>query len=95
MNKSELVKELAKQVDISQVKSGEIVDAIFDAESGLIASQIKGGDKLVLPGFGSFVSRKREAREGRNPSTGETIKVPAKTYPVFKPGKTLKETCDK
>ena len=95
MNKSELVKELAKQVDISQVKAGEIVDAIFDAESGLIASQIKGGDKLVLPGFGSFVSRKREAREGRNPSTGETIKVPAKTYPVFKPGKTLKETCDK
>ncbi len=95
MNKTELVKELAKQVDISQVKAGEIVDAIFDAESGLIASQIKGGDKLVLPGFGSFVSRKREAREGRNPSTGETIKVPAKTYPVFKPGKTLKETCDK
>jgi DNA-binding protein HU-beta len=95
VNKTELVKELAKQVDISQVKAGEIVDAIFDAESGLIASQIKGGDKLVLPGFGSFVSRKREAREGRNPSTGETIKVPAKTYPVFKPGKTLKETCDK
>ncbi len=95
MNKTELVKELAKQADISQVKAGEIVDAIFDAESGLIATQIKGGDKLVLPGFGSFVSRKREAREGRNPSTGETIKVPAKTYPVFKPGKTLKETCDK
>jgi DNA-binding protein HU-beta len=95
VNKTELVKELAKQADISQVKAGEIVDAIFDAESGLIATQIKGGDKLVLPGFGSFVSRKREAREGRNPSTGETIKVPAKTYPVFKPGKTLKETCDK
>ncbi len=95
MNKTELVKELAKHTDLSQAKAAEVVDALFDAEKGLIANQLKSGDKLVIPGFGSFFARKREEREARNPATGKTIKVPAKNYPVFKPGKTLKESCEK
>lgn len=95
MNKTELVKELAKQTDLSQAKAADVVDALFDAEKGLIASQLKAGDKLVIPGFGSFFSRKREARTARNPATGKTIEVPSKNYPVFKPGKTLKDICEK
>ncbi len=95
MNKTELVKELAKQTELSQAKAAEVIDAIFDAEKGLIAAQLTSdGGKLVIPGFGSFTCRKREAREARNPATGKTIKVPAKNYPVFKAGKTLKDTCE-
>lgn len=95
MNKTELVKALAKHTDLSQAKAADVVDALFDAENGLIANQLKAGDKLVIPGFGSFFSRKREARSARNPATGKTIDVPAKNYPVFKPGKTLKDICEK
>lgn len=95
MNKTELVKEVAKKAEISQVKAQEIVDAIFDAETGFIAAELKAGGKLVIPGFGSFISRERQAREARNPSTGATIKVPAKKLPVFKAGKTLKDTVEK
>ena len=95
MNKTELVKELAKKEDISQAKASDIVDTIFNAETGLIVAQLKAGEKVVIPGFGSFLNRKREAREARNPSTGATIPVPAKNYPVFKPGKTLKDSCEK
>lgn len=94
MNKTELVKELAKQTDLSQTKASEVIDALFDAEKGLIASQLKSGEKIVVPGFGSFFSRKREARTARNPATGATIDIKAKNYPVFKPGKTLKDTCE-
>ena len=95
MNKTDLVKELAKHTDISQAKASDVVDALFDAESGLIVGQLKKGEKVVIPGFGSFFNRKREAREARNPATGIAIQVPEKNYPVFKPGKTLKETCEK
>lgn len=95
MNKTELVKELAKQTDLSQAKAADVIDALFDAENGLIVSQLKNGEKIVIPGFGSFFSRRREEREARNPATGKTIKVAAKNYPVFKPGKTLKDTCEK
>lgn len=95
MNKTELVKALAKHTELSQAKASEVVDALFDAEKGLIASQLKAGEKIVIPGFGSFFSRKREAREARNPATGKTIKVEAKNYPVFKPGKTLKDFTEK
>ena len=63
VNKTELVKELAKSTDLSQAKAADVVDALFDAEKGLIANQLKNGDKLVIPGFGSFFARKREERE--------------------------------
>ena len=95
MNKTELVKELAKNTDISQAKAADVIDALFDAENGVIAKQLKANEKVVIPGFGSFFSRKREAREARNPASGKTIQVPAKNYPVFKPGKTLKDVCEK
>lgn len=91
MTKTELVKELADRTEVSQAKASEIVDAIFDASKGIIAAQLSNGGKVVVPGFGSFLARRREEREARNPATGQKVKVKAKNYPVFKPGKTLKE----
>jgi DNA-binding protein HU-beta len=93
MNKTEFVQKLAKVTSLSQVKSAEVVDAIFDcrAGKGIIAIELDKGRKVAIPGFGTFSSRRRKAREGRNPATGKTIKIAAKQYPVFKAGKTLKD----
>lgn len=95
MTKTELVKQLAERTDISQAKASEVIDTLFDASNGIIAGELGKGGKVVVPGFGSFLSRHRKAREARNPATGETVKVKAKNYPVFKPGKTLKEHVEK
>jgi DNA-binding protein HU-beta len=91
MNKTELITKLAKKTGLTQAKAAEAVDAIFNAHKGLIASELGSGRKVTLPGFGSFSVRKRAAREGRNPATGKTIRIPARKYPAFKVGKTMKE----
>lgn len=93
MNKKELAAKLAKKVDISQAKAGEIINAIFDARAGkgIIAIELDGGRKVTIPGFGTFGTRTRAARTGTNPATKEKIHIPARTYPYFRPGKTLKE----
>jgi DNA-binding protein HU-beta len=91
MNKTELITKLAKKTGLTQAKAAETVDAIFNAHKGLIASELGRGSKVTLPGFGSFSVRKRAAREGRNPATGKTIRIPARKYPAFKVGKTMKE----
>ncbi len=87
MNKSQLVEVIAKKVDISKVKAGEIVDTIMQA----ITQALKNGDSVTLIGFGSFTTAKRAARVGRNPKTGKEIKIPATTTPKFRSGKALKE----
>lgn len=91
MNKTELITKLAKKTGLTQAKAAEAVDAIFNAHKGLIVAELAGGKKVTLPGFGSFSVRKRASREGRNPATGEKIKIPARKYPAFKVGKTMKE----
>lgn len=93
MNKTELIQKLAKITGLSQVKAGEVVDSLFDARpgKGIIAIELDKGRKVSIPGFGTFISNHRKAREGRNPATGKTIKIPAKNYPAFKAGKTLKD----
>ncbi|MCK6507617.1 HU family DNA-binding protein [Myxococcota bacterium] len=93
MNKKELAAKLAKTTGLSQVKAMECVNAIFDATpgQGIIAVELDAGRKVVLPGFGTFASRKRAARTGTNPATGDKIKITAKSYARFKPGKTLRE----
>ena len=91
MNKSELAVKLAKKVDITQVKAAEIVDAIFNAHKGIVASVLKEGKKVTIPGFGTFSTRKRASRQGRNPATGKSITIKARQYATFKAGKTLKE----
>ncbi len=92
MNKTELVQKLSKTTGISQVKALEIVDALFDCRpgKGIIATELDKGKKVAIPGFGTFLTRSRKARKGRNPQTGKPIQIPAKKYPVFKAGKTLK-----
>lgn len=93
MNKKELAAKLAKQTGISQAKAAEVVNAIFDARpgKGIIAVELDAGKKVTIPGFGTFGTRTRKARTGTNPSTGAKMQIPARKYPFFRPGKTLKE----
>ncbi len=93
MNKTELAQKLAKKTDITQAKALEIVDAIFSAEprNGIIAVELDAGRKVTIPGFGTFSTKRRAARTGRNPATGAPIDIPARNYADFKAGKTLRE----
>ena len=91
MNKSELVTKLAKKSGLTQAKAAAAIDAIFNGGKGLIAAELAAGRKVTLPGFGGFTARKRAARKGRNPATGKAISIPARKYPAFKVGKTLKD----
>lgn len=93
MNKKEMAAKLAKTCGLSQAKAAEVVNAIFDARpgKGIIAVELDAGRKVTIPGFGTFGSRKRAARTGTNPATGEKIQIAAKNHPYFKAGKTLKE----
>lgn len=95
MNKSELAMKLAKKVGMTQAKSAEVVDAIFNANKGIIAVELDARRKVTVPGFGTFATRKRGARQGRNPATGKKLTIPARHYASFKPGKTLKEKVSK
>jgi DNA-binding protein HU-beta len=86
MNKAELIDEVAK-VTCSKKEAGLAVDATLAA----IQKSLKKGDSVTLVGFGTFNVSKRKARKGRNPQTGEAIKIAAKKVPVFKAGKGLKD----
>lgn len=87
MTKADLIDEVAKHSDLSKKDSEVIVQAVLDS----IVESLKNGGKVELRGFGSFRLRERASRQGRNPKTGETVFVPAKKVPYFKPGKDLKE----
>ncbi|MCB1734277.1 MAG: HU family DNA-binding protein [Gammaproteobacteria bacterium] len=87
MNKSELVDAVAAAADISKASAGKAVDAVVDA----ITAALKDGDQVSLVGFGTFKTSDRAAREGRNPRTGQTIKIAASRVPTFKAGKALKD----
>jgi DNA-binding protein HU-beta len=87
MTKQELVEQLAAKEGMPKTKAEEMVNFIIDT---ITKAMIK-GDEVVITGFGKFVVVKKAAREGRNPKTGETVTIPAKTVPKFRPGKALKE----
>ena len=93
MNKSEMAAKLASTCDLTQAKAAEVVNAIFDTKpgSGIIAIELDAGRRVSLPGFGTFGTKHRGPRSGRNPATGATIKIAGKTYPYFKAGKSLKD----
>ena len=91
MNKSELIKRMAEIAEVPKVTAEKLLDAFMQAVEEAIAK----GDKVVLVGFGSFQVVKRAEREGRNPRTGEPIKIPAKKVIKFKPGKKLEEAAQK
>lgn len=87
MNKSELVDAIADASGLSKADSGRAVDAMVQS----VTSALQGGDTVSLVGFGTFSVRERAARTGRNPRTGETIKIKASKNPAFKAGKALKD----
>jgi DNA-binding protein HU-beta len=93
MNKTELADKLAEKCDLSKAKAGEIIGCLFDTDpgKGIIAIELDAGRKVEITGFGAFSTKHRAARKGRNPATGETIDIAAKTYAEFKPGKGLRD----
>lgn len=91
MNKQDLVSNVASSADISKAKAAQAVDAVIDA----IKASLKKGDDVRLVGFGTFSVAQRAATTGRNPRTGEPIKIPASKQPKFKAGKELKEAVNK
>lgn len=87
MNKSELIDAIATKADVTKKDADEILTALMDT----IIDSVSSGDKVTLVGFGTFEARQRQAREGRNPSTGKPIQIPATTVPAFSAGKAFKE----
>ena len=87
MNKTELAADIAEQFDLTKKMSGEILDAFFVG----ITKALKKGENVPFIGFGTFSVKQRAARQGRNPQSGEVIKIAAKKIPHFKAGLTLKE----
>ena len=93
MNKEEFSEKLAKQTGLTKAKAREVIEAIFSTESrkGIIAIELDAGRSFTITGFGTFGTRHRKAREGRNPRTGQSIQIPAMTVPTFSAGKGLKD----
>jgi DNA-binding protein HU-beta len=87
MNKSELVEHIAKQANLTKAQAKIAVDSYHEA----VASELKAGNKVDIPGFGSFSVSERAARTGRNPKTGETLQIKAAKVPKFRPGKGLRD----
>ncbi|HEV2264824.1 MAG TPA: HU family DNA-binding protein [Stellaceae bacterium] len=87
MNKNELVDAVATAATIKKSEAETVIDAVFDS----ITKELKKGGEVRLTGFGTFVVSQRAATEGRNPRTGETIKIAARKVPRFRAGKGLKD----
>ncbi|MEA4892066.1 MAG: HU family DNA-binding protein [Peptococcaceae bacterium] len=87
MNKAELVSMVAEKTGLSKKDAEKAVAAVFDS----IQESLTAGEKVQLVGFGTFETRERGARTGRNPRSGATIEIPASKVPAFKPGKALKD----
>lgn len=92
MNKSEFIASVAEKAEMSKAAAARAVDAIFDTASGAIAEAVNTVGQVSIPGFGKFSSKKRAARTGRNPRTGQEIKIPERTRVAFSAGKGLKES---
>ena len=91
MNKSEMARKLAARSGLTQAQSADVLDAVFSPVNGVIADALDAGGKVSIGGFGTFETRERAARAGRNPRTGEAITIAAKRYPAFKAAKSLKD----
>lgn len=87
MNKSELIKEVVARIGGTEKKTAAVLDAIMETITAAVAS----GDKVTLVGFGTFEPQERQEREGRNPQTGESLTIPATTYPAFSAGKHFRD----
>ena len=88
MNKTDLIDAVSDSADLTKADAARAVDAVIAS----ITSALKKGDSVTVVGFGTFQVRERAARSGRNPKTGETIKIDASKNPAFKAGKALKDS---
>lgn len=86
MNKGELTEAIAERLECSKNHAGKALDAVLDE----IVQRVASGEKITIPGFGTFEPVHREERVGRNPQTGGELKIAAKTVPTFKAGATFK-----
>ena len=87
MNKTEFIDAVSANADMSKASVTKTLEAMIDT----VASTLKNGDQVTIVGFGTFLVRRREAREGRNPRTGESMQIAASNVPAFKAGKALKD----
>jgi integration host factor subunit beta len=87
MTKADLIDEVSRVVEMTRKESEIIVETIFDS----VVKSLRTGDKIEIRGFGSFRTRQRQARIGRNPKSGDRVDVPAKRIPFFKPSKELRD----
>lgn len=98
MTKSELIDAVAKKTGLTKKDSGEAVNAVFDTIvdflSGEASKDAAERDSVQIIGFGTFEVRDRSERKGRNPQTGEEITIPARTVPVFRAGKSFKDSVE-
>lgn len=92
MNKTELIEKVAKKTGMTLKDSRAAIDAIFSTapKEGVVANELAAGRKVQITGFGTFMTRKRKKRKGRNPQTGQEIIIPATKFPAFSAGKALK-----
>ena len=91
MNKTELVKKVAAENELSQKQAAAVVDSVLNA----VVDTVAAGEAVALFGFGTFSVKHRDARQGRNPATGEAMEFAASNTPVFKDGKAFKEKVNK
>ncbi len=87
MTRADLIDDISRAVEMSRKDSEVIVESVFES----IVKSLRSGDKIEIRGFGSFRTRQRKSRTGRNPKTGARVEVPGKKIPYFKPSKELKD----
>ena len=87
MTKADLIEEVSRVVELTRKESEVIVETIFTS----VVQSLREGEKVEIRGFGSFRTRERKGRVGRNPKSGEKVEVPPKTIPFFKPSKELRD----
>jgi DNA-binding protein HU-beta len=88
LKKTELIEAIAKRADVSKSQAQKY----FDAFKQVVTDALKGGDEVQIKGFGKFYVREQKARDGRNPQTGEKMRIPAQKVPTFSAGNSLKES---
>ena len=94
MNKQEMVGAVAKRLNLSKAKAHELCELFF-ASNGIIASELRRGGKVAISGFGSFETRKRAARDWRDPRTGKATSIKASTVPAFRASRALRDLVNK
>jgi DNA-binding protein HU-beta len=92
MNRTELTEALARSTGLPRAEAARAVEGLFDPRTGVIARALRRQRSVRITGFGTFVPRRRAARVGRDPRTGEPLRIPAGTSVGFRPGKPLRET---